>query len=393
MPVNKVLILGGGIAGIALAIALTKSNIPVEIFEIRDEPSNIGGAVNLTPNAMRYLEYLGVSSSLMDTCECPAIEIFSLRTGAKLAALSFDDVNAYKFRARRVIRSALIHALIQTLGDLNVSIQYNKRATSISETSDSVTLQFADGTSATGSLLVGADGVHSFVRSHIDPSRTVTYTGVASAYAFLPASSISARLPFVATALYSGRAGSVLLSYTDAARTQLYAGLVMEVPAPDSDLGREGWRAHNKDREAVRRDLTTRFASPAVPQVSELIEKVDEWWLRPVYKLPPSGVWWKGQSVLVGDAAHAMPPQGESIGLALEDVVLLTRVLEKHGGTQSAGEMFEAAWEEASWRWESVKDKGVVATWAREIMTPWVLWFMQGKKAKEMMYDVREIEI
>jgi salicylate hydroxylase len=99
-----------------------------------------------------------------------------------------------------------------------------------------------------------------------------------------------------------------------------------------------------------------------------------------------------------------MPPQGESIGLALEDVVLLARILEKHQSSKSFEDMFilydslrrkriEDAFDEANWRWESVKDKGFVGGLMMEWLTSLVLWYGKEKRCQALIHDVRDDDL
>jgi salicylate hydroxylase len=99
-----------------------------------------------------------------------------------------------------------------------------------------------------------------------------------------------------------------------------------------------------------------------------------------------------------------MPPQGESIGLALEDVVLLARIMEKQQSNKPFEQIFtlydslrreriESAFEEANFRWETVKDKGFVGGLMVEWLTMLVLWYGKEKRAQALMHDVRSINL
>src|SRR3954468_3923575 len=90
-----IIILGGGIAGLTTALSLTKFASPppnITLYEIRPEPATIGGAVNLTPNALRLLSHLGALQEMQSAgygAECPAVEVFDLYTNVKIAESSF----------------------------------------------------------------------------------------------------------------------------------------------------------------------------------------------------------------------------------------------------------------------------------------------------------------
>jgi salicylate hydroxylase len=99
-----------------------------------------------------------------------------------------------------------------------------------------------------------------------------------------------------------------------------------------------------------------------------------------------------------------MPPQGESIGMALEDVVVLSRVLEHQNRSRDVPHMLEtydglrrerieAAWQEAEFRFETVKDKGWLAGIMMEYLTIVFIWWTKSKHKESMAYDVRDLEI
>jgi 2-polyprenyl-6-methoxyphenol hydroxylase-like FAD-dependent oxidoreductase len=403
MAITQVLILGGGIAGVAAALAITKHNkIPVRIFEIRPELSTIGGAVNLTPNALRYLEHLGVLDQILETtAEVPRIDLYALRTGKKISQIDYDDTEKFKFRARRVLRSLLLDSLHAGLKQAGVEIEFAKKATNISSTESGVEVVFSDGTRAKGDILLGCDGIHSFVRSaFVEPDRKPVYSGIATAYGMVDADKLSGRLPFETTAMYSGRKGSILMSYYDKQKTKLYSGVVMETAEAGS---REGWKLKGEDRNSVKENISDRFGSCPDPLIGELVRETEEWFLYPVYKLTPRGKWQKQRCILLGDAAHAMPPQGESVGLALEDVVLFSRLLQKHQAKEAEDifvlyellrrDRIEAAFDEANFGWEKVKDKGWFGGLMMEYLTVAFLWWKKEERVKNLSLDVRDIEL
>jgi 2-polyprenyl-6-methoxyphenol hydroxylase-like FAD-dependent oxidoreductase len=310
----KILILGAGISGLGLALALQKHcpSYTIEIFEIRPEPASIGGAVGLTPNAIRYLDHLDVLSRIEpQSCEVSSIEIYALRTASKLSDLDFNDVKRWQFRARRVKRGTLLKTLLDKVEESGLRVQYGKRASAVEQTDKGVHVSFEDETVAHGDVLVGADGIHSFVRmTAIQPDRTANYTGIATAYGFVDTDKLSGRLPFTSTGMYSGRKGSIMMSYHDLERKKLYVGAVMETAAPSESEGqsleRQGWKSKSSDKEEVRSDILERFGGSPEPLIDEVIEGVEEWYLYPVYKLAPRGVWSRGRCIIVGDAAHAV---------------------------------------------------------------------------------------
>lgn len=98
-----------------------------------------------------------------------------------------------------------------------------------------------------------------------------------------------------------------------------------------------------------------------------------------------------------------MPPQGESVGLAIEDTILFARVLDElrdRPVTEILGHYarlrtprITAAFDEADRRWDNTRDKGLVAGVMMDLMTPLILWWMQEGKFKDFEYDVRSVDL
>jgi salicylate hydroxylase len=312
---TEVVILGGGICGLAVALALTKYVSPsprISIFELRPEPSTIGGAINLTPNALRYLHHLGVLDVIKQKgfgSNVDKIELFSLGTGARLGEIDFTNA-ANKgegfgnppYKALRIMRADLITSLLQAISKLeNVQLKYGKKAVKVQELSEVATVTFDDNSEVSGKLILGCDGIHSTARKLVDPDRTPVYSGIAVAYAFAKVRE-GLVLPWKDTCFISGRRGGFLASHFQPSQENLYVCAVMEVAEVSS---KEGWRAKGADQDAVRKDIKTRLGG-AMSVVDDLLEDAGDWFLYPVYRIPPKGNWATEKVMLLGDAAHAV---------------------------------------------------------------------------------------
>jgi 2-polyprenyl-6-methoxyphenol hydroxylase-like FAD-dependent oxidoreductase len=133
----------------------------------------IGGAVNLTPNAVRCLDILGVLDVLKTRkveCEINLIQLFSLHTGSSLGMIDYNrSGNGFGgYRGRRVMRSELMQAMLDVAQKLEIQIEYGKKLAALEETPQSVTVKSEDGTDATGNLVLGCDGIHSATRIRLE---------------------------------------------------------------------------------------------------------------------------------------------------------------------------------------------------------------------------------
>jgi 2-polyprenyl-6-methoxyphenol hydroxylase-like FAD-dependent oxidoreductase len=309
----KVLILGGGIAGLTTALALTKfapaGKVPtINIYEIRPEPATIGGAVNLTPNALRMLDALGALPIIRQRDyghDIDYLEIFDAHSG-KIAESSFrgpegKGVGTPPYKALRITRGDALKGVLAALeAQPNITMTCGKRTVAIAETADDVTLTFDDGETARGDLLMGCDGIHSVTRlKHVEPERTAHYSGVSNAFGFAP---IEEDFPvhFQCTAINFARRGMLLTSFHSSARDSVYVGGLMQV----ADIGsRDGWKAVGGDAEATRRQLLERFGDTKIPCIVPLIERARDFFLWPVFTLSKEGKWSTDRVMLLGDAA------------------------------------------------------------------------------------------
>ncbi|KAH6714827.1 hypothetical protein BKA61DRAFT_642940 [Leptodontidium sp. MPI-SDFR-AT-0119] len=393
MPTSCVII-GGGIAGISAALALTKIGVQCTVYELRVAPSTIGGSINLTPNALRLLEFLDVE---VQGCPVDSIEIFSLHTGKLIGELPFKKFGP----GLRILREELLRSLLRATDKKGINVVYDSKLIAIKDDSEDskVTAVFANGKKVEADFILGCDGVHSAVRTqYVESSRKPEYTGVAVAYSIIDGTGIKTH--FRSTGFNSGRFGSLITSYFDPDRTQIYVGAVMEIKEEND---KQGWRIRENDRQKTMDEIERRYKNSALPCVDKLIKEVEDFMFYPVYKLGPRGIWSRGRVLLLGDAAHGMPPQGESTGLAIEDSVLFARVVESNPQTpiEATFKLYEktrrpridTAYKEAVSRWENAKDR----SWFFQKVIEWMMWaFLWYKSAdfeSSMSYDVRIEEI
>ena len=431
---DHIVIVGAGPTGLTAALALhTYLPFPkpeITVLELRDSPSTIGGAVNLTPKALRYLNDFRVYDTLLNwhvSAQCKTIEMYDVYSGRKYAEVDFrgssgegiGKENEVKFFARRVMRSELQGALLREAEfRKDVQVLFGQKVVGIREERDQVMVELDNGVTVFGDCVLGCDGIHSAVRSLlVDPDRKPTYTGISVAMATAALDAGVGPSPWTTTAVVSSRRGSLMCSYFKPDRKEHYIGAVMEV----ADVGsRKGWKARGEDQEAIKEDLLNRFKSGAMPANEAIIRAADEWTLYPVFALPEGGKWISpgGRCLLLGDAAHAvsplcsvtrgiadggkMPPQGESTGICIEDAVALSRAMMQHE-TKPVASIFRAyetfrrpqtdkAVREATWRFETVKDKGWLVYQLIIRSTSWFLWWTAKKREKELSEDVSEME-
>lgn len=350
----RILVIGGGIAGITVALALSKELSPllreleIIVYELRDVPSTSGGAVNLTPVAQRHLDQLGVLPELDKMgpdagVGVNAIELFSMHSGRKMGSVDFAGKHGRGYggyKGRRVMRISLHLAMMAALERRhNVDMQFGKKVVGAIETEDNVTMHFADGTMASGDLAIGCDGVHSNTRTNVvDPSRVSNYTGISFIQATMPSSLITEPFHFETTALNKSRRGALLTTFCDRQREELFVAALAEVSTQHisdhlmNGKEREYPKVKATTVKALRGELAMRFGKAKPPCIREIIEKCPDWTLYPVYEVQPGGKWATDRIILIGDAAHAVRHTILSRGMKLQLLTLIVSALDATEG-------------------------------------------------------------
>ncbi|KAF2015837.1 FAD/NAD(P)-binding domain-containing protein [Aaosphaeria arxii CBS 175.79] len=425
-PALKITILGGGIAGLTTALALTKhapSTSPcpeITLYEIRPEPATIGGAVNLTPNALRLLSHLGALQEIRSFdygADCSAVEVFDLYTGNKLAESSFRGKDGKglgdpPFKALRITRGEALEGVLAAIEKhSNIKLICGKKTVDIKEDDSGVDITFSDGETAHSDILIGCDGIHSVTRlKHVEPSRKSVYSGICNAFGFAPRRMTSSsdqayeETHFEISGMNFGRQGILLTSFHNSAKDSIYVGALMQMPEIAS---RDGWKAAGADAEKTRSDILKRYEGAALPLIKHVIEDAQDLYLWPVFTLSKGGKWATDRVMLIGDSAHAMPPQGESTGIVFEDGVLFARCLarwmEKSSGApvkeafdayeRLRRERIDIAFDESQSVVKTVQDAGWLGHKIKTNVIPWYLWWTKSYREKHFTEDVTTCEL
>jgi 2-polyprenyl-6-methoxyphenol hydroxylase-like FAD-dependent oxidoreductase len=302
---DRVLIAGGGIAGLAAAKALQRRGISSLILEQRQQPADAGLAINLPGNAIHAVAALGLSNELERLGQPIGRREYRSETGKLLFAVDEDAFWGAEGRPRCVRRADLLRLLAR---DLPLeTMRRDQRVTMVRPSPDLVEVELSDGTVESGSLLVGADGVHSTVRD------TIMDIGAVGGALLAPASwRFMAPNPGVdCWTLWAGSGALFLLIPVD--NNEIYGWVASQRPGGSSDL-REMGAILAKFPKMVRDMVETVLGLPGS-----------------VYHSPLQDVrmsrWSRGRVLLVGDAAHAMAPVwAQGAALALEDALVLAEV-------------------------------------------------------------------
>ncbi len=314
----KVAVVGGGIGGLVLALALRERGITVEVYEQADELREVGAAVALSANGTRELRRLGLGERVEAVSVVPsALVIRNGITGDVIADHPMGDRYEATFGAPYygVHRVPLLQALGDALGREGLNL--NHRCVEVAESASGVELRFADGSSATADVVVGADGVHSVIRPHVAGEVRGRFSGTVGYRGLVPVEDMPS-LPDPTPLQFWAGPGRHLLHYPiDGGRTVNFLAVV-RVPE---------WTQETWMEECAVTDAVDAYAGWH-PAVTEMVGATDVGARWALHDLAPLKRWHTDRVVLMGDAAHAMVPhQGQGANQTIEDAIALADCL------------------------------------------------------------------
>ena len=317
---TKALIIGGGIGGPVAATALRRAGIDAVVYEAHDGPGDhLGSVLTLAPNGLAALRTIGLLDAALRAAALPTTGIeFVNGSGRRLGSLNDGSRQGpAELRTVTIERGALQRALADAARDQGTRIEYGKRFTGYTETDDGVIAEFADGTTAQGDVLIGADGIHSPVRHLMDPhAPRPDYTGLLNIGGYAHSPGVEPT-PEATSRMVFGRRAFFGYQTASSGKVFWFANLGHPEPTAQEIAARTDaeWKTHVLELFADDpADLTTimRATEPAH--------------FRPlgIYDLASLPHWSRGRVALMGDAAHAVSSSsGQGASLALEDALVL----------------------------------------------------------------------
>jgi 2-polyprenyl-6-methoxyphenol hydroxylase-like FAD-dependent oxidoreductase len=320
MPADlRVAVVGGGIGGLTLAIALAARDVPVTVYEQAPDDREIGAGVALSANATRHLHQLGLGDDLDAVSVEPSALVFRRwDDGAVIAAHPMgaryrEAFGAPYYGAHRV---ALQRVLAAAVGP--GVVRHGCRCVAVThDAGGEARIEFDAGRTVTADVVVGADGVHSAVRGVLAGPRAPVYSGTVGYRGLVPIDALpslpdSTPLQFWAGPrahlLHYSIEGGTIVNFLAVVRQATWTSAAWNEPCDVADalVAYEGWH-------------------PAVTEMVGAVAVGSRWAL---HDHAPLERWSDGRVVLIGDAAHAMlPHQGQGANQTIEDAVLLADLL------------------------------------------------------------------
>ncbi|MAO51024.1 MAG: salicylate hydroxylase [Pusillimonas sp.] len=313
---------GAGIGGLSVAIALQQAGKEVVVFEQAKQFARVGADINLTPNAVRAIDGLGrgVGEALRRTAARPQYRISrDGYTGEETSRIEMAEAAQQKYGAPQLTlhRADVMTALEESVEPGTVKL--GRKVARIEDKTDAVTVHFEDGGQETVDVLIGADGIHSTVRTAMFGPEQPDFTGVVAYRAVVPVAKLGNLPNLDSFTKWWGKQPEVqLVSFP------LNQGKDLFIFATTPQ---EGWHLESWTAPGEVSELQSHYVD-FHEEARALLDACDSVLKSALYVRDPLPQWYQGRQVLLGDACHPMMPfMAQGAGQAIEDAVVLARCL------------------------------------------------------------------
>ena len=342
MSNEKVIIAGGGIAGLTLGLTLHQIGVPFVVLEAAPEMRPLGVGINLQPNAVRELFDLGLTADLLDSIGVPAREWALVGLNGREVYAEARGLEAgYQWPQYAVHRGELhmllYRALVERAGEACVVLDARVAAYTRLADGVGVTLRHGDGSTGemSGRLLIGADGIHSVVRAQMHPDQAPIHWGGAVMWrGTVQAKPLRTQSSFIGLGTHRNRMVIYPISGTDPDGTALI-NWIAELTVDNS----EGWPEDSWFKEVTIDSFAHHFDEFRYDwlDVPAMLRQADCAYMNPMIDRDPVPTWVDGAVALMGDAAHAMYPTGSNgASQAIVDARVIGAAMLAHGVTPGA---------------------------------------------------------
>ena len=330
MDTRPFLIAGGGIAGLAAGLGLAKSGRAAAIFEQAAAFETVGAGLQMSPNAVRALQWLGAWQAVEPHCVVPAeIHVRDGLSGGLLQRVRLGKPFEERYGApyRVAHRADLLNGLLAAArADTRIDLINSMRAVRATNHADGAALEFAPGSRVEGAAVIAADGIRSRLRKEIAGDGPPLLRGHAIFRALVAFEAVPPSVVADTVTLWLYPGGHVVhYAVSNWAQFNIVAAI-------DSAWTAAGWSEPGKPDE-----VRQAFAEAAGP-LADLLAVPKSWLKWAGADHAPAAQWTKGRIAIAGDAAHAsLPYLAQGAAMALEDGCVLAKCVE---GTSDIGAAF-----------------------------------------------------
>jgi len=335
---SEILVAGGGIGGLTAALCIARRGFPVRLFEQAPTFEEPGAGLQLSPNASRVMHDLALKAPLRSSVSQPeAIEIRHWRSGRVLAAYPLGKRvrERYGFPYYLVLRKDLVDCLANAAhDDAGIELQTNARVERVHQSPAHVAVSI-NRNRHVGSLLVGADGIHSAVRTALFGSETPWYSGDIAWRTLVSSENLPEAMLRPVVTIWWGPGKHFVHYHAGDSGLVNCVGVVpgLDDQQPSSWIERADHAEFQEDFARWHRDVRT------------LIDRTEpdgcrKWAL---FDRPPMPRWTDHRTTLLGDACHAaLPFMAQGAAMAMEDAAVLARCLAETTDVPTALSRYES---------------------------------------------------
>ncbi|OAN84346.1 monooxygenase [Jannaschia sp. EhC01] len=321
---KDVTVIGGGIGGLAAALACARHGAVVTVLERAEAIREVGAGLQISPNGWVVLQALGLDAAVAaNATRGQAVRLRDFRRGAEVFSMPLRD--PFHF----VHRADLIDTLHDAALGAGVKIRLGVQVTEVEASEHEVQLTLADGTQEVHGLTIAADGLHSAGRAHLNPRSKPFFTGQVAWRALVPTN--AALAPEAHVFMGPGR---------HLVRYPLRGGALTNIVAVEE---RDAWAPEDWMLTDDPRNLRAAFID-FCPEIKTLLDDVERPNLWGLCRHPIAAQWYNGPLALLGDAAHpTLPFLAQGANLALEDAWVLAECLAGIPDTGEALHTYQSA--------------------------------------------------
>lgn len=350
-PPQRIAVVGAGPAGLSLALFLQRAlptTTQLTILEARERSAADGGYLALAPNALHVLDQLNLYERLLPQgCAYEEIRLYSARNFGVIGTVLNGSREKYGYPALRISRHTVRQTLLEEVLGKGLQIRFGTKVMKVEETGNVVKLNLGEAGVEEFDVVIGADGIHSRVRQLIS-GKEPTFSGqVGVGGGGLQRDVVGEDLHLPCMLLGKTNGFMIMPTTADGQSLSCFATVEME---PRS---REGWAAMGEDKEGLKRVLVDGHCGPDT-EWPEIVKKVcregkaETLTVWPHFHAPALETWMTSSSrvILMGDAAHAMPPTGgQGAAQAFEDAASLACVFAQSADGDAFGRNVKS-WQE-----------------------------------------------
>ena len=333
---SQILVAGGGIGGLTASLCMARQGLRVQLFEQAPAFEETGAGLQLSPNASRVMHNLSLEAPLRSIALLPeAIEFRHWKSGRTLARYPLGDQvrEAYGFPYYLMLRSDLVTCLANAANDdPRIELHTGARVDRLHQSRTRVTVT-VNGKRHIGSMLVGADGIHSTVRAAVFGSETPSYSGKIAWRALVSSADLPKRMMRPVVTVWWGPGRHFVHYFVRNDALVNCVGIVAGRNEPEP----KSW-IEPGDREEFQDDFAGWHGD-----LQALIDGTENCHRWALLDRPPMSRWTDHRVTLLGDACHAaLPFMAQGAAMAMEDAAVLARCVTERPDVPNGLALYES---------------------------------------------------